>query len=179
MLTDNCMRLDRNSGCGLVLHNSYIPASNNATGGGDGLLVTNISASIVQLQDCSAGSSLNLDTSKACLQESVLHTGTSPNSRGLLQVPASSTGSNSTLQEQAAAAAAGPDYLVTSAAELYCFRSVDTGSNSSLMEVKEACSEPMLAGPGTPFNPGFIVVDGLGRHVTQGIYDAGMPMQVS
>eukprot|EP00883_Tetradesmus_obliquus_P003960 jgi/Sobl393_1/14275/SZX72377.1 len=177
VLTDNCMRLDRNSGCGLVLHNSYIPASNNATGGGDGLLVTNISASIVKLQECSAGSSLNLDTSKACLQESVLHTGTSPNSRGLLQVPASSTGSNSTLQEQAAAAAAGPDYLVTSAAELHCFRSVDTGSNSTLMEVKEACSEPMLAGPGTPFSPGFIVVDGLGRHVTQGIYDAGMPMQ--
>jgi hypothetical protein len=177
--TDNCVRLGSSSGCGLVLHNSYIPASNNATGGGDGLLVTNISASVVKLQDCSAGSSLNLDTSKACLQETVIHTtGTSGNRRGLLQDPASSVSSDAAWQDSAGAAtaAAGPDYLVTSAAELHCFNLVESPGSSR--EVKEACSSDLLAGPGTPFNPGFFVVDGLGRNVTRGIYDAQMPMQV-
>jgi hypothetical protein len=159
--TDNCVRLGSSSGCGLVLHNSFIPASNNATGGGDGLLVTNISSSIVKLQDCKAGSSLNLDTSKACLQESAAtHTG-----RGLLQDPASS-----------GTADGGHDYLVTSAAELECFSKVESPGSSR--EVRESCSTDMLAGPGTPFNPGFFVVDGLGRNVTKGIYDAQMPMQV-
>jgi hypothetical protein len=175
--TDNCVRLGNSSGCGLVLHNSHIPADNNATGGGDGLLVTNISSSIVKLQGCSAGSSLNLDTSKACLQESAgadlsASSRTSSSSRGLLQERSAAGGVT-----QSGKAAAGSEYLVTSAAELHCFNLVDAAGASR--ETREACSSDLLAGPGTPFNPGFFVVDGLGRNVTGGIYDAQMPMQVS
>jgi hypothetical protein len=175
--TDNCVQLGSSSGCGLVLHKSYIPADNNATGGGDGLLVTNISSSIVKLQGCSAGSSLNLETSKACLQEGTganfpASSRTSTSSRGLLQERSAAGGVT-----QSADAAAGSEYLVTSAAELECFNLVD--STGASREMREACSSDLLAGPGTPFNPGFFVVDGLGRNVTGGIYDAQMPMQVS
>jgi hypothetical protein len=185
--TDNCARLGSSSGCGLVLHNSHIPADNNATGGGDGLLVTNISSSIVKLQGCSAGSSLNLETSKACLQkntDSRLPASGPPSgiNRGLLQRKSAGAG---TTQEQAstpagaaaaASSTAGSEYLVTSAAELHCFNLVESAGASR--ETREACSSDLLAGPGTPFNPGFFVVDGLGRNVTRGIYDAQMPMQV-
>jgi hypothetical protein len=173
-----------------VLHNSHIPADNNATGGGDGLLVTNISASIVKLQDCSAGSSLNLESSKSCLQESAevrfpASERSAGSSRGLLQEDSAAGGmmqgqTTAPAGEKAAAAVAntaGTEYLVTSAAELHCFNLVESAGASR--ETKEACSSDLLAGPGTPFNPGFFVVDGLGRNVTSGIYDAQMPMQVS
>lgn len=131
--------------------------ANQATAGG-GLLITNISSSLVVLEGCSAGSELNANTT-ACLEADNRLLRTSTRGRALLQAAGNSA-------EYGA-------MLVTSAAKIECGKQLSSGK-----QMPDACGTPIAAAPGLPFNPVVKLVDGLGGAVRNGIYDASMPMEV-
>lgn len=172
--TDACKDLDHLPGCKLVLGNLSVQG-NNATAGG-GLLLTNISSRVVELQGCSAGTALNMNTAKTCLQDNVngvTHRFLKDSSRRrtLLAINLMNSATN------------GGDLLLTSAATLDCGSELDMPTlnrrlNRQLSRRTEECSSPIKAAPGLQFNPLVYLLDGLGNRVQTGIYDASMPMQV-
>jgi hypothetical protein len=158
--TDAC-RQSKN--CGLVLTNTSILSNNIAKDGGSGLFVTNINSSIVKLGNCSAGSALNLNTTKSCLQKkNALTAGVAHSSKRRLQ---------------ATVAPNDDSYLITSAARVECFKLLNV--TNSIVEAAESCSDPLYVAPGSPITPAFYLVDGLNRNITPGSRDAQMLWQVS
>jgi hypothetical protein len=155
--TDACQQ---GSDCGLVFTDTAILPDNIAAGGGSGLFVTNIDAA--SLRNCSAGSVLNLTTSRSCLQKENTIT---------VQISQSSM-----RRLQAAPSASEDNFLVTSAATVKCFKLLIV--TNVIMEAPELCSDPLYVAPGSPITPAFYLVDGLNRNVTPGSRDAQMLFQV-
>jgi hypothetical protein len=164
--TDACKDLAHLKGCRLVLKDLSVQGNSAMAGGG--LLLTNISSSVVEMQSCTAGSALNDETAKACLSDNingVTRRFFQESSRRRLLLAESLTNT----------ATSGGHLLVTSAASMTCGSMADTASSEVRME---SCDTSLTAAPGLQFNPLVQLWDGLGRPVQTGIYDANMPMQV-
>lgn len=169
--TDACNKgVKRSAGqaakCGVVLED--VTVQGNSAGSGGGLLVTNVSSSLVVLRNCVAGSVLTEETAEACLQN---------NTNAVSQQHLNRSNSFRNPEEWGRAAntaAAGP-MLLTSAASMGCGSIVNT---DPLVIKPESCSTPVKAGKGSELRPAIFLLDGLGKPVHKNSVDSNMQVQV-
>jgi hypothetical protein len=103
----------------------------------------------------------------------------SPGGRILLQQPGSSSSGEASAGDPSNEAVSGyGDFLLTSAASVKCQNLLRLGDGEELWQ-DDDCSLPIRAPPGQPFGRSFVLLDGLGDPIADGIYDARMPMAVS
>lgn len=179
--TDACPAMTRNNqSCQLAMSDVSISEGNIADGAGGGLLVTKIASPWVRLAGCSASSSLNLASTHCLQQPNKLCQGRGSLHRLLLQADAGAASAatlpTATSAADSDAAAIQSDYIATSAAFIHCQRVV--GSTDAVHVVDESCSTPVRAGPGIPINIALVLRDGFNRTVSNGTFDASMPLQV-
>eukprot|EP00878_Enallax_costatus_P009740 GHUV01010172.1.p1 GENE.GHUV01010172.1~~GHUV01010172.1.p1 ORF type:complete len:404 (+),score=84.90 GHUV01010172.1:227-1438(+) len=158
-----------------------ITAGDGASAGG-GLLVTRLDPPWLQLAGCPKGTSLNSTTISCLQQASAQCSGPGIPTRPLLPADAAAT---TVGIWTAAAGPAGPnvssstatDFVVTSAAAMRCRRFVSM--TNSVKWFGDDCAKPVRAGPGVPIDVAVQLFDGLGRPVSNGMYDATMPTAVA
>lgn len=130
-------------------------------------------------QQHSSGRSLLQDTADCsssghCVDSHSRHLG----GRFLLQQPGSSSGDASAVAPSNEALSGYGDFLLTSAASVKCQNLLRLGGGEELWQ-DDDCSLPIRAPPGQPFGRSFVLLDGLGDPIADGIWDARMPMAVS